>query len=53
MVLVNVVIVFYICLVLKEFIDKYKLDVLFVVEVKDSVKKLILGVLSIDLVFKK
>ncbi|XP_010510169.1 PREDICTED: uncharacterized protein LOC104786446 [Camelina sativa] len=43
---VNVVIVFYICLALKEPTDKHKPDASFVAEAKDSVKKLTAGVAS-------
>ncbi|KAG5401811.1 hypothetical protein IGI04_016418 [Brassica rapa subsp. trilocularis] len=50
---VNVVIVFYICLALKEPTDKHKPDALFVAEAKDSVKKLTSGVPSTDPAIKK
>ncbi|KAL0863712.1 hypothetical protein Bca101_042830 [Brassica carinata] len=51
---VNVVIVFYICLALKEPVDKHKLDASFVAEAKDSVKKLTSGgVPSTDPTLKK
>ncbi|CAN6996710.1 unnamed protein product [Brassica rapa subsp. trilocularis] len=41
---VNVVIVFYICVALKEPVDKHKPDASFVADAKDSVKKLTSGV---------
>ncbi|WZY81633.1 hypothetical protein YC2023_028017 [Brassica napus] len=50
---VNVVIVFYICLALKEPTDKHKPDASFVAEAKDSVKKLTSGVPSTDPALKK
>ncbi|XP_018481633.1 uncharacterized protein LOC108852632 [Raphanus sativus] len=50
---VNVVIVFYICLALKEPADKHKPDASFVAEAKDSVKKLTSGVPSTDTALKK
>ncbi|CAE6023927.1 unnamed protein product [Arabidopsis lyrata] len=50
---VNVVIVFYICLALKEPVDKHKPDASFVAEAKDSVKKLTSGVTSTDPALKK
>ncbi|ESQ51753.1 hypothetical protein EUTSA_v10017819mg, partial [Eutrema salsugineum] len=50
---VNVVIVFYICLALKEPADKHKPDALFVAEAKDSVKKFTSGVTSSDPALKK
>ncbi|WZY90151.1 hypothetical protein YC2023_046886 [Brassica napus] len=50
---VNVVIVFYICLALKEPTDKHKPDASFVAEAKDSVKKLTSGVPSTDPAIKK
>ncbi|KAL0710544.1 hypothetical protein Bca4012_017522 [Brassica carinata] len=50
---VNVVIVFYICLALKEPVDKHKPDASFVAEAKDSVKKLTSGVPSTDPALKK
>lgn len=53
MVSVNVVIVFYICLALKEPTDKHKPDASFVAEAKDSVKKLTSGVPSTDPALKK
>ncbi|CAN8315582.1 unnamed protein product [Cochlearia groenlandica] len=43
---VNVVIVFYICLALKEPVDKHKPNTLFVAAAKDSVKKFTTGVPS-------
>lgn len=53
MVSVNVVIVFYICLALKEPVDKHKPDASFVAEAKDSVKKLTSAVPSTDPALKK
>ena len=53
MVSVNVVIVFYICLALKEPTDKHKPDASFVADAKDSVKKLTSGVPSTDPALKK
>jgi len=50
---VNVVIVFYICLALKEPADKHKPDASFVAEAKDSVKKLTSGVTNTDPALKK
>ncbi|CAH2059893.1 unnamed protein product [Thlaspi arvense] len=50
---VNVVIVFYICLALKEPADKHKPDAAFVAEAKDSVKKFTSGVPSTDPALKK
>ncbi|CAH8320100.1 unnamed protein product [Eruca vesicaria subsp. sativa] len=50
---VNVMIVFYICMALKEPTDKHKPDALFVAEAKDSVEKLTSGVPSTDSVVKK
>ncbi|WZZ39657.1 hypothetical protein YC2023_035916 [Brassica napus] len=50
---VNVVIVFYICLALKEPVDKHKPDASFVAEAKDSVKKLTSAVPSTDPALKK
>ncbi|KAH0886588.1 hypothetical protein HID58_062684, partial [Brassica napus] len=50
---VNVVIVFYICLALKEPTDKHKPDASFVADAKDSVKKLTSGVPSTDPALKK
>ena len=44
MVSVNVVIVFYICVALKEPVDKHKPDASYVADAKDSVKKLTSGV---------
>ncbi|CAN6826295.1 unnamed protein product, partial [Brassica oleracea] len=51
---VNVVIVFYICLALKEPVDKHNSDASFVAEAKDSVKKFTSGgVPSTDPALKK
>lgn len=50
---VNVVIVFYIVLALKEPADKHKPDASFLAEAKDSVKKLTSGVTSSDPALKK
>lgn len=53
MISVNVVIVFYIFLALKEPAAKHKPDASFVAEAKDSVKKLTSGVTSTDPALKK
>lgn len=53
MVSVNVVIVFYICLALKEPADKHKPDASFVAQAEDSVKKLTSGATSTDPALKK
>ncbi|KAG7591072.1 Vacuolar ATPase assembly integral membrane protein Vma21 [Arabidopsis thaliana x Arabidopsis arenosa] len=45
---VNIVIVFYICMALKEPADKHKPDAAFLAEAKDSVSKLTKGTTSSD-----
>ncbi|XP_010522220.1 PREDICTED: uncharacterized protein LOC104800917 [Tarenaya hassleriana] len=50
---VNIVIVFYICMAMKEPVDKHKPDAAFLAEAKDSVNKLTSGTTSTDPALKK